>query len=317
MRNREIEVDIFTGFLDAGKTTFIQSTMEDKRFNDGKTPTLLLLCEEGEVEYDLSEMPNVKLASITKDELNEAKLDMLVSSNRAEKVVVEYNGMWLMNDFFEAMPEDWAVYQVMFIADSQTFTAYNANMRQLCYDKMNIASMIAFNRLDGSVDFMDLHKLVRGANRQCRIVYEYKDGTTKPDEIVDPMPFDVNAPVIEIADRDFALFFGDVMDNPKTYNGKTVRFKGIAARDDKMPKGSFACGRHIMTCCAADIQYYCWLCEGFSGYAMLNTGDWIILEAQLNIKFSRAYGKKGPVLKVIKVTKCEPLPNDEAVATFY
>ena len=317
MRNREIEVDIFTGFLDAGKTTFIQSTLEDKRFNDGKQQTLLLICEEGEVEYDLSKMPNVKSAVIDRDDLVEERLDMLAKTNRAEKIVIEYNGMWLINDFFEAMPEDWAIYQFMFIADAGTFAAYNANMRQFVYDKINITSMCAFNRLDGDTDFMELHKIVRGANRRCQIVYEYKDGTTKQDDIVDPMPFDVNAPVIDVADKDFALFFGDVMDNPKTYNGKTVRFKGICARDASLPKGMFACGRHIMTCCAADIQYYCWLVEGFAGYEAIQHAEWIILEAQLNIKFSRAYGKKGPVLKAIKVTKCDPLPNDEAVASFY
>ena len=47
----EIPVYLFTGFLDAGKTKFIQETLEDARFNSGES-TLLLLCEEGEEEYD-------------------------------------------------------------------------------------------------------------------------------------------------------------------------------------------------------------------------------------------------------------------------
>ena len=47
----EVPVYLFTGFLDSGKTTFIQEVMEEEEFNEGER-TLLLLCEEGEVEYD-------------------------------------------------------------------------------------------------------------------------------------------------------------------------------------------------------------------------------------------------------------------------
>ena len=45
-----IPVYLFTGFLDAGKTAFIQETLEDPGFNTGEK-TLVLLCEEGENEY--------------------------------------------------------------------------------------------------------------------------------------------------------------------------------------------------------------------------------------------------------------------------
>ena len=43
-------VYLFTGFLEGGKTRFIQETLEDKRFCNGER-TLLLVCEEGEEEY--------------------------------------------------------------------------------------------------------------------------------------------------------------------------------------------------------------------------------------------------------------------------
>ena len=49
----EIPVYVFTGFLEAGKTKFIQETLEDARFNDGER-TLLLLCEEGIEGFDHS-----------------------------------------------------------------------------------------------------------------------------------------------------------------------------------------------------------------------------------------------------------------------
>ena len=53
----DVPVYLFTGFLEGGKTRFIQETLEDPRFNKGER-TLLLLCEEGEEEYDASTYPN-------------------------------------------------------------------------------------------------------------------------------------------------------------------------------------------------------------------------------------------------------------------
>ena len=47
----EVPVYIVNGFLESGKTSFIQETMTDPDFSDG-TETLLIVCEEGEVEYD-------------------------------------------------------------------------------------------------------------------------------------------------------------------------------------------------------------------------------------------------------------------------
>ena len=48
---KQIPVYLFVGQLESGKTKFIQETMEDPNFDSGDK-TLLLVCEEGEVEYD-------------------------------------------------------------------------------------------------------------------------------------------------------------------------------------------------------------------------------------------------------------------------
>ena len=47
----EIPVYLFVGFLESGKTKFIQETFEDPNFDSGDK-TLLLVCEEGEEEYN-------------------------------------------------------------------------------------------------------------------------------------------------------------------------------------------------------------------------------------------------------------------------
>lgn len=89
-----IPVYAFTGFLDAGKTKFIQETLEDERFNAGER-TLLLICEEGEEEYDLSTYPyqHVYPEVIDQEAVTTEELSQLFKKHHCERVVVELNGM--------------------------------------------------------------------------------------------------------------------------------------------------------------------------------------------------------------------------------
>ena len=74
-----IPVYSFTGFLEAGKTKFIQETLEDTRFNQGER-TLVLVCEEGEEEYDVSTYPyqNVFFEVVDMETVTTAELDALL-----------------------------------------------------------------------------------------------------------------------------------------------------------------------------------------------------------------------------------------------
>ena len=311
-----IPVYIFTGFLESGKTTFIQDTLEDKRFNAGER-TLLLVCEEGETEYEPSKFSgkNVKIINIDSvEELNERKLAEEVKAYKAERVLVEYNGMWLIQDFYDNMPEDWVPYQNMLFFDSNTFLSYNSNMRSLVVDKLSDCDVAVFNKIEKGTDTMEFHKVVRGSSRRAQILYEYIDGTLVPDEIEDPLPFDINEPVINIEDKDFALFYRDLTEDMKKYKGKTVRFKAIAATDPHFPDKTCALGRHIMTCCADDIQY-CGLVSKVKDNSMVSNSCWYIVTAEIDIRFSRLYGKKGPIFNVKELIAADP--PEEQVATFY
>lgn len=314
----DISVYLFLGFLDSGKTKFIQETLEDARMETGER-TMLLICEEGEEEYDPSrfKVKNVAIERVGADELNEGNLYYLARKNRAQRVVVEYNGTWLLQQFFDAMPESWVINQMMTFFDSATFLSYNKNMRQLVFDKVNMTQMVVFNRFKGEYEKTEYHKVVRGISRRPDIVYEYTGGKAEFDEIEDPMPFDVNAPVVEIEDKDFALFYRDLSEKPQEYVGKTVSFKGMAAVSKKLPKDVIILGRFIMTCCEADIAY--------DGFALktgglidgVNTKEWFKVKAKVSYEYSPVYRKEGPVLNAIKIEKCEPLPPQEAVATYY
>ena len=77
---QQIPVYVFTGFLDSGKTKFIQETLEDPRFNTGER-TLLLVFEEGEEEYDFSMYPhqNVYLEVLDQETITAKHLELLAS----------------------------------------------------------------------------------------------------------------------------------------------------------------------------------------------------------------------------------------------
>ncbi len=310
-----IPVYAFTGFLESGKTKFIQETLCDPRFNAGER-TLLLVCEEGEEEYDLSAYPhkNVYLEVITDQEA--VPTDVLAAfakKYRAERVVVELNGMKMIMPFYEKMPGDWQLAQEVMFADANTFLSYNTNMRQLVVDKLSGAEMVVFNRMPKGADVMPYHKIARAVNRRIDIVYEYTDGSTEFDEIEDPLPFDITKPEITINDDDYALFYRDISEEPKKYDGKIVRFKGQVARLKNDRAGMFAPGRFVMTCCEADIAFMGLPCR-YAEAKNLKVRDWVNVKARVEVKRHALYKGVGPVLTAISVSPAEaPL---QEVATF-
>ncbi|MBQ6234781.1 MAG: GTPase [Clostridia bacterium] len=311
-----LPVFLFTGFLDAGKTTFLQSMLEDPGFNEGQR-TLVILCEEGEEELEPKRFSinNVTIHTVESPaELTPANMSLWQRKAAATRVMIEYNGMWQMNDLFDRLPDNWGIAQETMMVDASTIMAFNANMRQLVVDKLNTAELVIFTRVEPEQDRMELHKLVRGVSRGAQIVYDLTDGTSVEDDIEDPLPFDINADIIEIADRDYALFYRDLVDEPAKYEGKTVRYKGLCANNMRLPKDTFLAGRHIMTCCEADIAYCPLVCR-YDLAKSVKHKSWGIVEGTIHEKFSNIYGKKGPVLTVHSF---EPATEPEQpVATFY
>ena len=316
MSMEQIPVYAFTGFLDSGKTKFIQETLEDPRFNAGER-TLVLIFEEGEEEYDLSTYPhkNVYLEVLDQQTVTEKELQALQTKYKAERVVAELNGMQQVADLYNRFPRSWAIAQEVMFADSTTFMAYNANMRNLVMDKLVGAQMVVFNRMTPGADVMPFHKLARAANRRIDILYDYTDGTTSFDDIEDPLPFDINAPVIQVKDEDFALWYRDVSEEPEKYAGKTVCFKAQVAMLRRQKEGMFAPGRFVMTCCVEDIQF-CGIPCRYEKAAQLKSRDWVMVTAKVAAEKHPLYkGELGPVLTAMEVTTGAQ-PAEPDVATF-
>ena len=313
---QQIPVYSFTGFLDSGKTKFIQETLEDERFNAGER-TLVLLFEEGEEEYDLSTYPhkNVFIETLDQQTVTTKQMAALQKKYKAERVVLEMNGMQQIGDLYMKFPEPWVVAQEVMFADSTTIMQYNANMRNLVMDKLVGAQMVVFNRLEKGEDVMPFHKLARAASRRVDILYDYTDGSTEFDEIEDPLPFDINAPVICINDDDYAIWYRDCTEEPEKYDGKTVCFKAQVAMLRRDKNGMFAPGRFVMTCCEDDIEF-CGIPCRYEKSKTLDSRSWVMVTARVNAEKHPLYkGETGPVLTALRVeVGAEPAEPD--VCTF-
>ena len=313
---QQIPVYAFTGFLDSGKTKFIQETLEDPRFNAGER-TLLLVFEEGEEEYDFSAYPyqNVYLEVLDQQTVTTKDLQALQKKYKAQRMVAELNGMQQVGDLYIRFPESWVVAQEVMFADSTTIMAYNANMRNLVMDKLVGAQMVVFNRMTPGADVMPFHKLARAANRRVDILYDYTDGTSTYDDIEDPLPFDINAPVIQVMDEDYALWYRDVSEEPEKYDGKTVCFKAQVAMLRRDKNGMFAPGRFVMTCCVEDIQF-CGIPCRYDKARELESRSWVMVTAKITAEKHPLYkGEVGPMLTALQVVKGAE-PADPDVATF-
>ncbi len=313
----EVPVYLFTGFLESGKTKFIEESLEDPRFEIGEN-TLLIVCEEGEEEYRPELFSEKKTSVVYVDDpsiLTPQKFAAWEMKYSPRRVLIEYNGMWQLSILLEAMPENWLIYQEISFADSSTFESYNVNMRSLVVDKLSGCELVVFNRWTPDIPQEVLHKIVRGVSRRTDIIYEDKLGNVQYDEIEDPLPFDIDAPVIEIADKDFAIWYRDFSEEMEKYIGKTVKFKGIIGVDGGLPGDSFIIGRHVMTCCVDDIAYsgLAAVCEEPHG---LKSRDWLTVTAKIAMGKHPAYNnKKGPLLKILAMEPAQ-VPEQE-VATFY
>ena len=308
----KLPVYLFTGFLEGGKTHIIQESMEDPKFNSGEK-TLLIQCEEGIDEFDFSRFygQNVYLETLeSEDEINTANLNALAKKRKIDRIIIEYNGMWSLNTLYQNMPDNWVIYQEMMFADANTFLSYNANMRQLMVDKLLNCEMVVLNRTPANIDKEEIHKVVRGVSRRAAITYDYPDGHVEYDEIEDPLPYDLDAPVVVIKDEDYAIFYRDLSEEMNRYNGKVVKFKGIVARDGS----TVLAGRHVMTCCADDIAYHPLVCI-FAEPTTLNTRDWATLTGQIKVEKHKLYRGEGPVLYVTATDFA--VPPAQEVATFY
>ncbi len=306
----DIPVYLIAGFLDAGKTNFINGVLQDGFAREDRT--LLICCEEGEEEYYPNVLSNVFTTRVEdEDELTVDFFKKLEKTYKPKQVIIEYNGMWNIEKLYrEALPANWILYQIMTLVDGRTFEMYAKNMGQLMMEKIMNADMLIFNRCNAELRAALRSRNLRMVNRRADIYLENEDGTSEEYVTEDMAPFDLSGGHLDVPDEDYGVWYVDMMDAPGRYDGLSVKFKAIMCHSKKY-KGVHCPGRFAMVCCEDDMQFLALVCKG-EGLEKFKDRVWVEITATVKKEFDKAYEAEGPVLYVTDIRPCEK-PKEEVV----
>ena len=302
-------VYLINGFLESGKTQFIKFTIAQPYFQI-KGRTLLILCEEGEEEYE----DNVLKAANTVVKLIEDEEDFTAEKLMAlerevdpERIIIEYNGMWNMKDL--ALPFHWNLEQQITCVDASTFETYYTNMRSLLAEMIRKSELIIFNRCDNVMDNLAVYRRnIKAVNSSADVIFENAQGEINQ-IFEEDLPYDLKADKIVLDERTFGIWYLDTMDHAERYEGKILEFDAMVLKPKTFPKGYFVPGRLAMTCCADDMQFLGYACE-YKDADKLKDREWIRITARVNKEFFSDYQAEGPVLHAVSVKKTQKPKNE-------
>lgn len=304
-------VYMINGFLESGKTEFICYTLEQPYFQI-KGRTLLIVCEEGEEEYDerLLKMSRTDMVLIEDEEdFNPSHLIELEKKYKPERIIVEYNGMWNFKNM--KLPFHWTLEQQITIIDASTFPMYFTNMKSLLAEMLRKSEMIIFNRCDSEEDLSVYKRNVKAINQKADIVFENAEGEINQ-IFEDDLPYRLDAPIIELDNEGYGIWYLDSLDNLERYIGKTIQFIAMVLKPDGFPKDYFVPGRMAMTCCAEDMAFLGFACE-YDKADKLREKQWVKVTARVAKEYFADYGGEGPVLKAISV-ELSKAPKEEIIS---
>jgi hypothetical protein len=306
-------VYVINGFLESGKTEFICFTLAQQYFQvRGKT--LLILCEEGEIEYDpvILKKTRTEIELIEKEEdFNPAHLTDLEKLHKPERIIIEYNGMWNYKN--ARLPWYWKVEQQITTIDASTFPMYYTNMRSLLAEMIRKSEMIIFNRCDGVRDQLSSYKRnIKAVNASADVIFEGAEGEI--DEIFEEdLPYDLTQDTIVLDNNGYGIWYLDCMDHLERYEGKKLQFIAMVLKPDHFPENYFVPGRMAMTCCADDMAFLGYACE-FEGASELEQRAWVKVTATISKEYWADYKGEGPMLHAVSVEKTKA--PKEAIISF-
>lgn len=304
-------VYVINGFLESGKTEFITFTLGQPYFQI-KGRTLILLCEEGENEYDeaLLKRSKAEIELIEdQDDFTASKLLELEKKHKPDRIIIEWNGMWNAKEM--KLPWHWKVEQQITTIDATTFPMYFTNMRSLLAEMVRKSELIIFNRCDGIEELSVYRRNIKAVNAAADVVFEGENGEI--DEIFEEdLPYDLNQDIITLDNQGYGIWYLDSMDHLERYVGKKIQFVAMVLKPDNFPKGYFVPGRMAMTCCADDMAFLGYACE-YASAAALQQKEWVKVTATVSKEYFADYQGEGPVLHAVSVEKTKA-PKEEVIS---
>ena len=305
-----IPVYFINGFLESGKTEFIKYTIAQPYFQSRKT-TLLIVCEEGELEYEESLLKKTRTVMEVIDEEEDFTVERLLELEKKhspERIIIEFNGMWNMKEM--KLPIHWSLDQQITMIDASTFPMYYTNMKSMVAEMVRKSEMIIFNRCDGIKELSSYKRNVKAVNQRAEIIFEDSYGEIN-EMMEEELPYDINLPIISLDNEGYAVWYLDSLDHIERYVGKTVQFVGQVLKPKSFPEDYFVPGRLAMTCCADDMAFLGFACE-YDKANELKEKSWVKVIATVNKEYWPDYNGEGPVLHALKVEMTKA-PKEEII----
>ena len=248
-----METRLVCGLIDAGKTSYInESIMSDPFYKYGKT--LILCFERGETGYDEEALSEKK----TNVAYYEGGGDITafcadnIDKYRPDRIYVEMNQM--IPGLGEAFPPGMDIGFTVTLIDTATLGLYITNLRQYINDMVRISDTVIFRGCSDKEELSPFSGLFRLMNP--RAGYLREDPMGYHERAFDLfLPYSLENGSVEIRPDDYLAFCLDAGEHPEHYEGKLISFGlPLEIRTDK--EGDITrCGRTVMTCCMADIQF--------------------------------------------------------------
>ena len=305
----QLPVFVINGFLEAGKTQFMKFTMQQEYFRtDGNT--LLIVCEEGEEEYDegLLESTHTTVKYIDDiNDLNLQKMEELTKEVNPERILIEWNGLWEQDKL--EIPNIWFINQMITIFDTSTLDLYikNKDLKAYMGKMLRNSELVICNRAD-DIDEDTLsayHLQIKAMAPNAEIIFEGEEGEITGDFSIN-LPYDLDDARLVIKPEDYGIFYVDTMDRPEKYDGKEVEFTAQVVRPNGIGDDILITGRRAMTCCEADIQFLGFVCK-YKGAKNFKNKDWVKVKGKIKFEMNKQYRAKGPVIYAEEVLLTGPI----------
>ncbi|SDA72139.1 TIGR03943 family protein [Lachnospiraceae bacterium G11] len=305
-------VYMINGFLESGKTEFIQYTLQQPYFQV-KGTTLLFLCEEGEVEYDEQILKNsrTEIELIENEEdFNPEHLTELEKKHKPERIIIEFNGMWNPKNI--KLPFFWSLEQQITTINAATFPTYYTNMKSMVAEQVRNSEMIIFNRCDGLDEELAVYRRnIKAVNQKAEIIFEDAQGEIST-IFEDDLPFDLKQDEIDLTEEGYGIWYLDALDHLDRYVGKKITYLAQVMIPKDSPNGYFVPGRQVMTCCAEDIAFLGFACK-YNKVSELQNRQWVKVKAEVKKEYWEDYKQVGPVLYAISVEPAKA-PKEEVLS---
>ena len=226
------------------------------------------------------------------------------------QVVIEYNGMWKLEDLLQLKyPRKWQIQGIYSTVNGTTLDMYLKNMRNMLMEQLTESELIIINRCPEGVDRSGFRRALKVQNPMAQLIFEGMDG-----KIIQPtaedLPFDIKENPIKVEDEDFGIWYVDAYDHPDQYMDTEIEFVAQAFRPKGMKNDMFVPVRKIMTCCADDVRLYGYPCKIPKAVKEIQMQKWYRVRVRYSFEPTEPFAPEQPVLYLMHIEPAEAPEQD-------